>query len=189
MQELPGIISDANVLLALEPEELGGKLLFLLRQRFADPSMRQVTFTTQALKDELWASRPDLPSPYPRHMQHDIALALTEAFAWLEAQGLIIPDEDVNGRNGFKRLSRRAKRFESEAEYTNYAFARALPREILHSRLASSVWMAFMRGEFDVAAFQAMKAVEVYVREAANLEASDIGVPLMRRAFHADTGP
>lgn len=188
MQELSRIIPDVDVLLSLEPEELGGKLVFLLRQRFADQSMQRATFTVQSLKNELWLSRSGVPDPYPRHKQHDVSLALTEAFSWLEAQGLIIPDEDINGQNGFRRLSRRAKRFESEAEFQNYAFARALPKEILHSRLASSVWMAFMRGEFDVAVFQAMKAVEVYVREAASLQASDIGVPLMRKAFHTDNG-
>ena len=45
-----------------------------------------------------------------------------------------------------------------------------------------------MRGEFDTAAFQAMKAVEVAVREAAGLGAVDIGTNLMRKAFHTDTG-
>jgi hypothetical protein len=41
-----------------------------------------------------------------------------------------------------------------------------------------------MRGEYDVAVFQAMKAVEVYVREAGGFAASDLGTDLMRRAFH-----
>jgi hypothetical protein len=34
-------------------------------------------------------------------------------------------------------------------------------RKILHPKIAEPVWCAFMRGEVDVAAFQAMKAVEV----------------------------
>jgi uncharacterized protein (TIGR02391 family) len=45
-----------------------------------------------------------------------------------------------------------------------------------------------MRGEYDVAAFQAMKGVEVAVREAAGLEAALLGVKLMRAAFGCD-GP
>ena len=41
-----------------------------------------------------------------------------------------------------------------------------------------------MRGEFDVAVFQAMKAVEVATREAAGLKTNDLlGVKLMRKAF------
>jgi uncharacterized protein (TIGR02391 family) len=46
-----------------------------------------------------------------------------------------------------------------------------------------------MRGEYDVAVFQAMKAVEVAVREAAKLPAALLGVRLMREAFEPGTGP
>jgi uncharacterized protein (TIGR02391 family) len=46
-----------------------------------------------------------------------------------------------------------------------------------------------MRREFDVATFQAMKAVEVSVRETSGLPASLLGTALMRRAFVPTTGP
>jgi uncharacterized protein (TIGR02391 family) len=49
--------------------------------------------------------------------------------------------------------------------------------------------MAFMRNEFDVAAFLAMKAVEVAVREASGLSDKDLGVTLMRKAFDKNAGP
>jgi uncharacterized protein (TIGR02391 family) len=49
--------------------------------------------------------------------------------------------------------------------------------------------MAFMRGEFDTAAFQAMKAVEVAVRDAAGLADSLVGTKLMQAAFAPDSGP
>lgn len=45
-----------------------------------------------------------------------------------------------------------------------------------------------MRGEFDGAAFQAMKTVEVLVREASGLGDSLFGVKLMREVFR-DNGP
>jgi uncharacterized protein (TIGR02391 family) len=60
---------------------------------------------------------------------------------------------------------------------------------MLHTKIAEPVWHAFLRGEFDVAAFHAMKAVEVSVREAARLADSDIGVKLMRKAFDKENGP
>ena len=44
-----------------------------------------------------------------------------------------------------------------------------------------------MRGEFDVAVFQAMKAVEVAVRAATGIP--ELGVKLMRSAFKPDNGP
>ena len=200
MQELTQLFPDIGVLLALEPEELGAKILFLLRKR----NFQNDIFSPSNLNSEFFAKPPSfnytapggvgqvIPvtglSPRPNN-QDGIELALNEAYAWLEAQGLIVPAGGMNGRNGFRRLSRRARRFESEAEFANYAVARMLQRETLHARIADRVWMAFMRGEFDVAAFQAMKAVEVSVREAAGLGNDLIGVPLMRRAFAPEKGP
>jgi uncharacterized protein (TIGR02391 family) len=86
-------------------------------------------------------------------------------------------------------LSRRARRFESEAEFTRYAIARMFPRDALHAKIADKVWMALMRAEFDVAVFQAMKSVEVSVRDAAGFGNNLIGVALMREAFSPNSGP
>ena len=46
-----------------------------------------------------------------------------------------------------------------------------------------------MRGEYDGAVFQAMKAVEVTVREASGLGDDLVGVKLMRPAFQPENGP
>lgn len=153
----------------------------------ADES-REPAFHPQHLLVELW-SPSGRQTRYPLNRRSEIELAETEALAWLEAQGLIVPAAGSNGQNGWRRLSRRARRFESEAEFANYAVARMLPREMLNPRIADKVWMAFMRGEFDVAAFQAMKAVEVAVRDAGGFGNNLIGVALMREAFAPDKGP
>jgi uncharacterized protein (TIGR02391 family) len=186
MQEIAQAIPDVDVLLGLEPEELGAYLLFALRQR--QFSMGQ--FQISSLIGELWDSRSVLQLnyrlPYANNRQAEVKQALAEAFGWLEAHALIIPDPE-NGRYGWKILSRRAKRFENQTEFARYAVARMLPKEALHSRLANEVWMAFMRGQFDVAVFQAMKAVEVAVRNACGNDA--IGVSLMRNAFNPKGGP
>lgn len=184
MLELARAIPDVDVLLALEPEELGAKLLFLLRK----DSNRE--FSPHNLRAELWNQvAPFQQSPYPRHRKNEIDLAMSEAWAWLEAQGLIVPSPGTNGQNGWRFLSRRAKRFQDEKEFAQYKFARMLPKDILHPRISQGVWMAFMRGEFDVAVFQAMKAVEVHVRDVAGLGNELIGVSLMRGAFSPDRGP
>lgn len=54
-------------------------------------------------------------------------------------------------------------------------------REEVHGNLT--------RGELDEAVFAAFKTVEVAVREAGRFKDTDIGVPLMRKAFDAKTGP
>jgi uncharacterized protein (TIGR02391 family) len=74
-------------------------------------------------------------------------------------------------------------------DFNSFKTARLLPRDILHPKIADTCWRAFMRGEFGIAAFQAMKAVEVAVREAAGLTKAEIGVSLMRKAFDVDNGP
>jgi uncharacterized protein (TIGR02391 family) len=185
MYELLTEIPDASVLLAIEPEELAAKMLFLLRKR-GSPSV-----TLNNLEIELWPSgyvSPTQPQ-YPREKREAIALALSEAWAWLEAQGLIVPASGANGQNGWRVLSRRAKKMESEAQFASYKVARLLPKEILHPKIADAVWGGFMRGDFDGAAFHAMKGVEVSVRTAAGLGAEFIGVKLMRAAFSPENGP
>jgi hypothetical protein len=44
MYELPTVISDVSVLLSLEPEELGAKLLFLMRKRLQGPGANNGMF-------------------------------------------------------------------------------------------------------------------------------------------------
>jgi uncharacterized protein (TIGR02391 family) len=51
------------------------------------------------------------------------------------------------------------------------------------------VWASFLRGDYDTAVFQAFKEVEVRVREAGGFSESDLGVPLVRKAFDPSTGP
>jgi uncharacterized protein (TIGR02391 family) len=187
MQELTRTVPNAQILLAMEPEELGAKLLFLLRKRAGN--MPQQHFLFSNLIGELW-TRNHLPGqqpPYSGAPQSEINLALAEAWAWLVAQGLLVPAE--SGGLDWRVLSRRARRFEDETEFARYAVARMLPKESLHLRISNKAWSAFMRSEFDVAAFQAMKAVEVAVREASGLPNDLLGVKLMRKAFDPKDGP
>jgi hypothetical protein len=102
MFQLPLVIPDPDVLLALEPEELAAKLLFLIRGR-PDLGGR---YHAGNLSDELWHQNFNQPS-YPRERQAVISLAVAEALAWLEAQGLAVPDSGLNGSNGWRRLTSR----------------------------------------------------------------------------------
>lgn len=179
-------IPDVDVFLSLEPEELGAKLLFLARKSLKyDGDM----FSRGGLENDIWESESRRQPTYPRNRQGAVALAFAEAWAWLEAQGLILPAPSQSSGTTYRVFSRRAMRFQSEAEFANYAVARMLQREMLNPRIADKVWMAFMRGEFDAAVLQAMKAVEVSVRNVGGFANSAIGVSLMREAFAPDKGP
>jgi uncharacterized protein (TIGR02391 family) len=191
MFQLVETIPDPDMLLSLCTEELAVKMPFLLRKRghgsFQHPSREM--FHPETMQYELWGDVSRGHPGYPHHRKSEIELAVAEAWAWLLVQGLILPAEGVNGNNGYRRLSRRARSMESEAEFASFQVARLLPREILHPKIADTVWRAFMRGEYDIAVLQAMKAVEVAVRNATpSLDQGLIGVKLMRAAFNA-TGP
>lgn len=187
MYQLPKVIPDVDVLLALQPEELAARLLFLLQARVQ--SDRTWMAHMGNIQTEPFASRSDGVAPYPHAQRDQVGLALAEAWSWLEAQGLLVPAPGSNGAHGFRVMSRRAKTFVDERDFTKFVVARRLPREALHPRIANTVWQAFMRGEYDVAVFQAMKAVEVAVRDGAGLTAADIGTGLMRKAFDVENGP
>ena len=182
MDEIYSAIPNSDVLLALKPEELAGKLLFLVRKNYAGRNFHPRNLVEQPVQSRHAAG-------YPRESWPQIELAMTEAWAWLEAQGLIVPDAGINGQNGWRRLSRRAQKFESEEEFAGYAAARLLPKEILHPSIQEKVWLSFIRGDYEEAVFTAMKRVEVSVREACGFDNRVLGTDLMRRAFNKDDGP
>lgn len=183
MRDLYDAIPDVDVLIALEPEELGQKLLFAIRHT---GGMLTLTHVINSLHE---LNQRGGPIGYPRERRAEVEVALTEAFAWLETQGLIRWPDLENGKNGYRVLSRRAERFQSEAELRDYSAARQLPKALLHPSIADDVWITFARGDYAAAVFQTMRAVEIAVREAAGYPEGEHGVPMVRRAFHKDNGP
>jgi uncharacterized protein (TIGR02391 family) len=189
MNELPQAIPDAQVLLSLQAEELAGKLLFILHKSNQGSNTAGQAFILSNLLDDLWPTNymPNYQPPYPAELKNEINLAIAESWGWLIAQGLLVPVGTTGATESYV-LGRRALKFQDESQFASFIVTRMLPKDSLHPRLADKVWSAFLRGEYDVAAFQAMKAVEVSVREAAGLPDGIIGVPLMRTAFHPSTG-
>src|SRR2546426_5138520 len=74
-------------------------------------------------------------------------------------------------------------------DLTAYQKASRLPKQLLHPVIAQKVWSQYLRGEYDTAVFQAFKEVEVAVREAGHYQPNDLGVDLVRKAFHPERGP
>ncbi|NJO34036.1 MAG: TIGR02391 family protein [Rhodospirillales bacterium] len=184
MGDLTTAIPDAAALLALEPEELGAKILFLARRRHGEKMFVPGNYASELL-GQFGAA-----GGYPANRETEVQLAVIEAWAWLEAQGLVVPEPGMNGQNGWRRFSRRARRFENEEDFAGFTSAKMLA-EVKFSipSISERVWLAFVRGEFDVAVFQAMKQVEIAVRDASGATDDQIGVKLARFAFNPETGP
>lgn len=176
-KSIHSIISDPEALLALEPEELAGIVLEHLNS-FSESErglLNRHTFLPHTQKE------------YPPEYQERIGEALTEAWVWLEREGLIAPRPGAQG--GWVFITRRGRRLEKAADLQAYRRADQLPRHLLHPVIAQKVWSAFLRGEYDTAVFQAFKEVEVAVRNAGGFAPTDIGVSLIRKAFDKSNGP
>lgn len=185
MKELFAEIPDPDVVLALEPEELGGKLLFLIKRRLNRENQQQ--FHPRNLIGEVASpgDRSRGTGGYPSDKWVNLTAAVSEAFAWLESQVLILPNSsDLSA--GWRVLSRRAHAMDTDSDFQVYREAQRIPRELLHPDFREEVWLAFVRGDFSDAVFKAMRAVEIAVRDAAGFQAGDHGVPMIRRAFGKD---
>jgi uncharacterized protein (TIGR02391 family) len=113
-------------------------------------------------------------------------VAIREAWAWLEGAALLIPSPQYD--HSIMVLSRRAAQLAKETDPKKAYSARHLPKDALHPAIREDVWSLYHRGKYDTAVFEAMKAVEVATRDAAELPASLVGVKLMRAAFAIEGG-
>ena len=85
-------------------------------------------------------------------------------------------------------LPRGRKLLEANA-FEAYRTAASFPKSLLHETISEKVWVELARSNLDGAVFAAFKAVEEAVRAAGGFDLTDVGVPLMRKAFHPATGP
>jgi hypothetical protein len=130
---------------------------------------------------------------YPPGSRRAVELAIAEAISWLVTQGLLVPDPGQPSP-GFYVPTRRAQSLKTRTDVGAFRKGRILPSDLLPTLFAEKVVPLFRRGDHDIAVFQAFKEVEVAVRKAANAKGagyadSEVGTPLMRKAFHPDTGP
>jgi len=172
--KLTDVIPSLDVLTALEPNELGLRLLPWIS---AFPAgNRQVEWATKEAA-EAFAGRGGESG----------VVAIREAWAWLEGVALLVPSPQYHG-GGVKILSRRAAQLAKETDPSKALATRHLAKNRLHPAIREDVWSLFHRGKYDTAVFEAMKAVEVAVRSASGL-ATELGTSLMRKAFDKAVGP
>ena len=185
MREFPNAFPDPEVPIALPTEELAGRLLSFLAVR--DREQHAALHCQNMCAD--FDRHPVNEGGYQPAARDNFKEAFVEAWAWLEAQGLLVPTTDYSGVNGFRRVSRRGRQLADEIKFKDYLTAKLLPKEILHSSIREQVWLNFIRGDYNTAVFQAMKEVEVALRTASGAGEDQLGVKLARFAFHPDNGP
>jgi uncharacterized protein (TIGR02391 family) len=112
---------------------------------------------------------------------------VSEALNWLITHGLVArdkPGQSTSAQSMF--VTRTGKRALTEGVDGVVAAARL--DVALHERL-DRARTQFLMGEYELAAFAAMREVEIRVRELAEAEKSLIGVKLMRESFKPGSGP
>ena len=174
---LRDVAPPADDLLVMEAEEVAGILLAACkRSGHSQFSRHNLLLNVQS----------NTPPVFDGHIAQDLPAVLAEGWAWLERECLLIakPTDPQ-----WQVLSRKAARIETPADFEVYRGAAAFPRTLLHPRVDKEAWPSFSRGRFDTALFEAFREVEIAIRDAAGFAQHEHGVPMVRRAFHKDTGP
>jgi uncharacterized protein (TIGR02391 family) len=185
------LFPTAELLVALEPEELGLRLLPLLAEWNAPNLWYQTSQLGLDAFIESTFANPQPTGPYPQERRAEVELAIREAWAWLEGAALLIKDPRFIEPNRVRQLSRRAHQLASDPNPRRALSARRIPKDSLHPSIREDVWALYHRGKYDTAVFESMKAVEVAVRGAVAGQPCEplLGVKLMRGAFAPDGGP
>ena len=177
MPRLLDYLPDAESLLALGPEDLGMIILELVQKE------RHIRVTLPNIETPIWnANTPR----YPQRSRMPVSRAIAEAWQWLQNEGLLMPD--LYQPNGWYCLTRKGARLTNKTNIEAYHQGNILPVDLLHPTIAEKVRPMFLRGDYDVAVFQAFKEIEVAVRQAGHFPNSAIGVSLMRDALNPKGG-
>jgi uncharacterized protein (TIGR02391 family) len=117
-----------------------------------------------------------------------VTQALAEAYDWLLLHGLLaVAPRDNQG--GWLFLTRKGEAVLAAPNGVQLVQAEARIGLDLHPRIAARIRSKFLLGEHELAAFAAMREVEIRVRELAGTVADvdlNRGVKLMTRAFNAN---
>lgn len=174
-------IPDPDALLQLEPEELAGVLLPIIRKSAA-------TYQGKVSGYNFCSAFLQAQEIYPRQAVPAVIRAIMEAWNWLLNNGLLAPDPE-NHTGDWVFLTRAAEKLQGLTDFEMFRKVTLLSPKLLHPRIVETAWPTFIRRKYDTAVFEAFKEVEVAVRTACGYDAKVIGVSLMRQAFHPENGP
>jgi uncharacterized protein (TIGR02391 family) len=120
--------------------------------------------------------------------QPGVSGRIADAWAWLEAHALIGPNPEQSTSANARRMTQEGRAALQEG-FGKLRAGRRLDVD-LHPTRQWSVRRQFLLGEFELATFAALRAVEIRVRQLGAFPNDQIGVSLMAAAFNPkDPGP
>ena len=148
-RSLSSLVPSATDLLALEVEELAGVLLAHLNSYEGLSGNAVYQHGRVSLRNFINSLNPtsSLTKPEYGDRQPEVNRALMEAWSWLQGEGFLVRDAEQSADWFF--LSRRAQRLKSREDFAAYRKASLLPKGQIHPLIATKVYPAFLRGEYD----------------------------------------
>lgn len=171
MASFEQVFPPVETVLEMEPEELAP---FVLKHISETPSggLNRYNYSLGTGQDfVVWVGT----------HREEIMHRLMVAWMWLEKELFVAPKPGQQGDWAF--ITPRGLKVLESQDFGAYKKGSLLPSDNLDPVLVRKVKPSFIRGDYDIAVFEVMKEVEVRVRKKAGLNASDIGVALMRKAF------
>ena len=185
-EHLLQIVPDVEALVAMPVEDVAHITLGLAVELAQLGNNGTVHFAQIA--EQVHGTRHDYSKGYPQNRKAEAERALNEAWHYLVRQGLLVPEPGTNGVNGWHRPTERGKEVAGQRDIQSFKEAAAFPKDLLHPSITQDVWMELARGNYEVAVFKSMRAVEIAVRTVCRYPPELVGTDLVRRAFGRD-GP
>lgn len=130
-----------------------------------------------------WAETTD-----DQHVRWTATLHSGEAWDWLIHRGLVALKPDTHNVDGWGYVTERGHAVARDNRGLARAQAEARIGVELHPLLEQRIRRQFVLGEYELAAFAAMREVEIRVRDLGGYENDEVGVALMRKAFQTSDG-
>jgi len=127
--------------------------------------------------------------PRPKVGEREYRQAMSEAFDWLQAEGLVTRDASQSSGDWIVRTAKGKKVADANDGLQLLEVDKLLAIELHAALAAKQVREKFARGDVDDAVSAAVKQVEVSVRQAAGADNSKIGTKLVAWAFKPGEGP
>ncbi len=188
METLRTFYPDLGDLLATPPEDIAPILMNFARRSIQNGMFLPNQVNEIAVGRANASAALNAPIGYSHHEIRQIELLLTQAWSWLEQQGLVVTVPGMNGNLGWKTFTQKGTEISKAEDFRDLKEATEFPKRLIHPLIAEKVWRALTRGYLDHAVHESFKAVEVAVRSAGNFTADDLGVQLMRKAFDKNNG-
>jgi uncharacterized protein (TIGR02391 family) len=173
------LFPSASVALSLPLDELAMHLL----RHVQSTEERGFVSSNLTVNINHWAGHDVGDDPYV------FLRALTEAWDWLHIHGLVSSREPSQSHGvDFAFITRKGLALLEDPDGLSRLRAERRLDVDLHHLIAERVRSQYLLGEYEAAAFLAMREVEIRVRDLSGASKADLGVPLMQASFR-EGGP